>query len=494
MMKELIISTPSYIIGIVGNDPRAARLTELLLGEDFSTTFPWVKLAEIDNSMADPSSQDEVSPQQLIATHPNIDLLFDLRANGRPPEDLRAELPASVTLAGESTADFLLEILASGLACTSCLSDLFHTRNLFTTIFDEVEEDVILLDTQGRILDVNTNVYERRGRPKEEFIGIHCWELEGREFCCEDEERGKACPYKATLKEGKKAESVHSYVDRDGRMRYFRIYTYPIFNNDKRLTHIMEMRRDITVRTSMEMRLQQSEKMAIIGELSTYIAHEIRNPLFAIGGFANSLLRSTTLSETDREKVSIILKESKRLDTILKSTINFSRPVDAKKGLVDVNMVAAETMRLLTFGAEQKSIVPVLQTDPSIAKAVGDSDLVKQCLINMVKNSMEAMPDGGSLFVRTGMRDGHIFLEVEDTGHGIPEEIRTKVFNPFFSTKDKGAGLGLAMTKKIIEDMGGRVELYSQADEGTSVTLFFSPALAVDAETSLLAQENPEEL
>lgn len=480
-MQELKPRSPGdFVIAILGSDPTAKRLAGLLLDKEFAAAFPWVKLA------GNGKDQDNVQAvlhkdAQDLAALPDLSLLFDLRGDPEGLEALRRSLPPTVSVAAPSAAVFLSDLLASGVQCSSCLSDLFHTRNLFHTIFDEVAEDVLLLDTRGRILDLNANVYQRKGRPKEEYVGVYCWELEGREFCCENQDL--TCPYRQTLETGRKAEAVHSYVDRDGRMRYFRVYTYPIFDQDKQLSHIMEMRRDITERTSMEMRLQQSEKMAAIGELSTYIAHEIRNPLFAIGGFANSLLRSQSLSESDREKVNIILKESKRLDDILKSTINFARPVEAKQGLVDLNVVAAESLKLLTLGAPDQGIEPVLEADASIAKANVDPELVKQCLINLIKNSMEAMPEGGRLTVRTGVRDHFLFLEVEDTGHGIPEESRPKVFNPFFSTKDKGSGLGLAMTKKIVEDMGGAVELHSQVNVGTRIALLFPPALAVDKKT-----------
>jgi len=105
--------------------------------------------------------------------------------------------------------------------------------------------------------------------------------------------------------------------------------------------------------------------------------------------------------------------------------------------------------------------------------------VVKQCLINLVKNSVEAMPEGGRLVVRTARDRGRVVLEVEDTGPGIPQEAREKVFSPFFSTKGKGSGLGLAMIKKSLDELGGGVELASRPGEGTRVSLFLPPQQAV---------------
>jgi signal transduction histidine kinase len=137
-------------------------------------------------------------------------------------------------------------------------------------------------------------------------------------------------------------------------------------------------------------------------------------------------------------------------------------------------------MGLMRLNDEKRSITTGVDLTEPLPLARGDADMTKQCLINLVKNAQEAMPRGGSLTVRTGMKQRGIFIQVEDTGTGIPEEIRENVFSPFFSTKDKGAGLGLAMTKKLIEEMGGAVELQTAEGKGTSVTLFLQPLLTVD--------------
>jgi signal transduction histidine kinase len=118
--------------------------------------------------------------------------------------------------------------------------------------------------------------------------------------------------------------------------------------------------------------------------------------------------------------------------------------------------------------------------------------MLKQCLINLVKNAMEAMDGGGVLTARTGMDDSSVFLEIRDTGKGIPPDLMDQVFSPFFSTKDKGSGLGLAMVRKAVDDIGGRVELHSRVGEGTRVTLFLPPALAEEGGESPEAPESPE--
>ena len=347
-----------------------------------------------------------------------------------------------------------------------------------TTVVDGMREDILLLDATGRVVDCNRSVIEHLGQDKEDIIGLHCRELQDGDFCRRDR---TGCPFARTVATGRKADAVHTRLDDSGRLEYYRVYTYPLFDDDGELSYVVEMRRDITRRTHTEQRLQQAHKMAAIGELSTYIAHEIRNPLFAIGGFARSLLRDASLGEEARGKVNIILEEARRLDGILKAILNYAKPTEAGAGEVDLNIVAGETVQLMGLGCGEKNVQLETLLTPGLAQARGEPELLKQCLINMVKNSMEAMGQGGGrIVVTTGMEGKLVFVRVDDDGPGIPDDVKLRVFNPFFSTKDEGSGLGLAMTRKIVEDVGGSVRLVSQVGEGTSVTIYLRPALAVN--------------
>lgn len=417
----------------------------------------------------------------LFAARPELRLVIDLTDDARHMADLRAAAPAGVSLLDAGGALWVWEMLASEKLCSTCNLHLREARDLFATLIDQVDEDILLLDTEGRIVDLNRNILQRKGGTKDDWIGTCCWQLDGASFCCPPEHGG--CTFRETVSTGHKAERIHTRVNDDGRVQYFRVYTYPVTDDAGRLTRVIEMRRDITNRTNMEIRLQQAEKMAAIGELSTYVAHEIRNPLFAIGGFANSLLRSPSLDEAARGKVQVILEESRRLDTILKSILNFARPTSPRTGEVDLNLLSRQTMELMSMGFDQRRITVDMQLALDIPKAHGDGEMLKQCLINLVKNAQEAMPDGGRLTVRTGMNQQHVYVAVADTGVGIPPELHDKIFSPFFSTKEKGAGIGLAMSRKIIEEMGGKVDLQSQVGKGTTITLYLLPLLAVPQST-----------
>jgi signal transduction histidine kinase len=283
------------------------------------------------------------------------------------------------------------------------------------------------------------------------------------------------CPLERSVRANNKVTAVYSRVNGPN-LQYFRIDVFPL-PDDMGKPRYMLTRDNVTDLMQLQQRVQEAEKMAAIGELSTYIAHEIRNPLFAIGGFANALMRTPSLDESGREKAGIILEESQRLDGILKSILNFSKPVETDIGTVDLEKVVSQTVKIMSMGDEGRQVQTSLETIEKIPHARGNADLLKQCLINIIKNAHEAMPEGGKISVRLAQAGDMIEIAVTDTGVGIKDEAIAQIFNPFFSTKNKGAGLGLAMTKKLIQDMGGKLELSSKVGVGTSVRILLLPDL-----------------
>lgn len=421
-------------------------------------------------------------PETMMAAHPDINLVVDLSGSPDAVRTLRRIAPPSVALLDRSSTVFLCCLLVTSEVSGQCQTDLRGSRNLLNTIIDELPDDIFFLDEQGRILDVNRQVCQRHGVDKQVLLhqpGNAVPAGPGQVAC------GAAhpeLPVLAAIAHGREQESLQTWMDEQGRVHYYQVTTCPVFDEAGKVYRIIEVRRDVTLRTEMEKRLQQAEKLAAIGELSTYIAHEIRNPLFAIGGFANSLLRSQELTENSREKVRIILEESRRLDKILKNIINFARPTSSELAEVDTNLIVAETVQVLGIGSQKRGVSVDMRLGEEVPNIRADAELLKQCLINLIRNALEAMPDGGRLTVSTAMQRRQVLITIEDTGHGIPVEIQDKIFNPFFTTKQtgSGAGLGLAMTKKIISDLGGDLRLSSRPGQGTQVVLLLQPYVAME--------------
>ena len=191
---------------------------------------------------------------------------------------------------------------------------LDHQRLLLEAILDEVQEDIVLLTASGVVADCNKHIAHRLGRTKTELLGRHCRELSsgsGDPPLCDPDD--PECPFRLAVASGEKAERLHTAVAPDGRLRYYRTYAYPIRDVAGRVAHVVVFRRDITDRTVGEISARQAERIESLGRLSSYLAHEIRNPLFAASGFANRLVKMENLPEAAREKAGIVVEELARM-------------------------------------------------------------------------------------------------------------------------------------------------------------------------------------
>ncbi len=477
-----------YNIGIIGMSHGFASILELTEIPDLEHYFPRLNLVAV----AQPGPDDRLlqkardkgmsiysSYQEMLKAHPEINLVIENTGKQHLVPEIRSILPAHVSLLDYGATVFLCGLLLMFQVKKRCMLNLSWHRDLFQAVVDHLQEDLLLLDTKGVIQDLNMHVSKRLGKKKNDLIGRHCTEIFScargafyRGFSIGEDYTDAVCPFNKTLATQQPAEAMQTWVDEQGRARYFRIYTYPVFDQSGILKWVVEMRRDITIRTEMEKRVALSEKLATIGELSTYIAHEIRNPLFVISGFANVLLRKPEHDEAVREYLLGIQRECKRLDRILKRFINYARPPKPVFKAVDVNKMIQHVVQLFDSTSREQQITFKMDLPSNLAKAEGDPELLKQCLINLVKNSIESMPQGGTLRLSTFMDEQYVGVRVSDAGNGIPKEVWNRAFNPFYATGEgTSAELGLAMTKKILDDMQGRMELSSHKDKGSTITI-----------------------
>ncbi len=478
----------AYRIGILGTGPGFMAIMDIAHNPIFRTYLPDLEVAAVAEPGPNRSKLIYAKSQglpiyahlsEMLGEHRDINLLIDLTGHRHRLRLLREELPYSVSFIDQDAAIFLCGLHDMAKSTGYFRDSLDRQRHLLQAIIDEVREDILLLDMQGRVVDMNRHVWERTGRPKEELVGKVCHEVltlpDGELLCPGGEE---SCPRFACIASGRKEEQLITRVSEDGRLLYFRVYAYPIYNQTGKQTHVMIMHRDITARTMREKHQQQTDKLAVVGEMSTYLAHEIRNPLMAIGGFTQSLMKSQCLTDREREKLSIIADETRRLDNLLTGILNFVRPSRAPAGAVDLAKLVDETVDLMKAGYAKQGYTFDVSVEPELPKVKGGEEMVKQCLVNMIKNSMEAMEEGGAVKVSAGLEHDLVYLRVEDSGVGMTDADMDKVFSPFYSTKDKGYGLGLAMMKKIVEDLGGHIDLTSKLGEGTTVTIYLPPLLA----------------
>lgn len=227
-------------------------------------------------------------------------------------------------------------------------------------------------------------------------------------------------------------------------------------------------------------RLIQSEKLAALGEMVTTIAHEIRNPLSSIGGFARRLDRSIREGSSEKKYVRILLKEVQRLENILNGALTFSKEVSLSLGNHNLNHIIEDTFSLLDGEIHERNISVEKELAATLPPFLCDPQQMKQVFLNLFVNALQAMEKDGKLAVKTSIqrqREGDgILIEVSDTGGGILPENLDNIFNPFFSTKGSGIGLGLAITHQIIIRHRGEIEVVNHP--GVGVTFLIRLPLA----------------
>jgi len=227
-------------------------------------------------------------------------------------------------------------------------------------------------------------------------------------------------------------------------------------------------------------RLLRSERFAAVGEAAAYVSHEIKNPLMVIGGMASQVERRLPEDPSSQEKLRIIQTEVKRLESFLGELRDFLRPVPPNKQEIDLNQVIREVKALMEEAIREKGIRLEDQLHPEPIAVSADPNQLKQVLLNLVKNALEATDDRGAILVSSGTDDGQVWFSVQDTGRGMSEDVREKIFHPFYTTKEKGTGLGLAVINKIVTDHHGAITVSSIAGSGSTFTVRL-PRKAADA-------------
>jgi len=226
--------------------------------------------------------------------------------------------------------------------------------------------------------------------------------------------------------------------------------------------------RDMTEKRALQEQIMRSERMAALGQLAAEITHEIKNPLMLIGGFAQQLSRVID-DKKNLKKVNIITDEVKRLERLLADLREFHLPKTIASEKVDLKELLQEIYFMLKDGCEKKNIRTELKIDDNALLVTGDRYSLKQVFLNLLKNSMDAMEHGGVLSIQTSLIGDQVEITVADEGCGIPEQDKEKIFSPFFTTKKHGTGLGLCISKRIIEEhTDGSLSMKSKEGKGTS--------------------------
>ena len=258
-----------------------------------------------------------------------------------------------------------------------------------------------------------------------------------------------------------------------GESRLVNVHLSPFVSPDDVLTGTLLLFDDITEKAQLEDQLVQAEKLTSIGLLAAGVAHEVNTPLAGISSYTQLLLDSTPASDSRRDLLEKIEKQSFRASRIVNNLVNFARVRDGEFREVNLNSLMLETVSLLEHQLWGQGVEVSLRLDPALPRTRGHEGKLQQVFVNLLMNARDAMPDGGSIVVRTRHWNSGLVVEVADNGKGIPGDVLHRIYDPFFTTKDvgKGTGLGLSVCYGIIQEHEGQIRARSRVGEGSTFTV-----------------------
>ncbi len=340
---------------------------------------------------------------------------------------------------------------------------LRETRTLNDLIIENAADGVIAIDRQGDVTTMN---------PAAEVItGYQRHELVGQPYSMLFDNTQFYSPVLDTLEHG--TEHVALEISFPGRDRTIEISvtTSRIHNTHGEMIGALVIFSDLTARKETQRRMAQAERLATLGELMAGVAHEVRNPLTAIRGYVQ-ILRQQTTDQIHQEYLSVVLKEIDSINKVIQQLLDFSRPRHSQWQQVSLNALVEETLVLVQTAGVQARVDFISELDNELSPISADRELLKQVLLNILINAVQAISARGKIRIRTWQySDSQQAISIEDNGCGIDLSLQKKIFDPFFTTKASGTGLGLALSQRIINAHQGDIRVTSLPGYGATFTL-----------------------
>jgi two-component system NtrC family sensor kinase len=351
-------------------------------------------------------------------------------------------------------------------ALTAEIEKMHHFQ---TKLIQTSNDGIIANDPHGNIIIFNEGAERILGYRKEEAIGkINVGRLYPPGVAQEVRAKINSPQYGGV---GRLFHYEFEALSKTGEQIPVELSAILIYENDREVATVGFFR-DLRERKQLQEKLLQAERLAALGHMAAHISHEVKNPLMIIGGLARRVLKESAADQQlNVNRLKIIVEEIKRLEDFLLEVGSFARLSGAKKATVNLNALIQEMALQLEASLHENNIELSLNLDPQLPEVQFDPLHFRQVLLNIAKNSIEAMPSGGYLTFASGCHHDSVYVQVSDTGEGIPPDILDKIFDPFYSTKPKGSGLGLAISKTIIEAHQGKIKVENLAGQGTRVMI-----------------------
>jgi PAS domain S-box-containing protein len=326
-------------------------------------------------------------------------------------------------------------------------------------VLQSVPSGVISIDISMQIKSIN--------QAAERILGIDAADVLERDFT-----EVFAEPLTTLMKDHKTiSRGEYSYITSDKRHIWLGITSSQLKNAAGEEIGLIFVFTDLTDIKMLQAQVDMKQRLSQLGEMSAGIAHELRNSMSVIAGYANLL--SKKVDPASQPTVGSIAAEIQNMDKIISELLAFAKPTALNMSSINVSSIIKESVSSVVGDSDLITVAMNIDTDINVK---ADEILFRQAVTNIIRNAVEAMPDGGSLEIVLTCRQGRAEIDFKDTGCGIPEDIRQKIFLPFYTTKEKGTGFGLAFVQKIIISHGGIIEVESSEGEGTLFRVILSMA------------------
>lgn len=343
--------------------------------------------------------------------------------------------------------------------------ELSSTEGYLKLFFEQAEDAIAVFDLDNKIISVNPAFERLYGWTKEESIG-RTLPLVPPKNQTDAIERTKL------LFEGEKFKLIETEdMRKDGTYFDAQISLTPIYNRHGELIATSVIARDISYIKKNEQLMMQSEKLKLAGEIAAGVAHEIRNPLTVISGFIQMM--NADEKSPYKPYMDLIHSEIDRIELIIDEFLVLSKPEVTKLERIEINQLLADIQHLFSLECNQRNIdMPIILNGVDVAIR-GNGNQIKQVFINLIKNAIEAIQENGQIKIELCTENDFIYISIKDNGVGIPDDVLKRIFEPFYTTKSKGTGLGMMITNKIVTVHNGVIKIRSKVNEGTEIILRF---------------------
>ncbi|HYE84461.1 MAG TPA: ATP-binding protein [Clostridia bacterium] len=326
------------------------------------------------------------------------------------------------------------------------------------SIIESIKSGVVVINNDMLITIINKGA-KRILEVEEDFTGSNFIEVFS---CCENVKDNIL----AVTKENKALENIEMSLERRGLSKVIRISFYPL-NYESLKKGLVVILDDITELKALHYHAQRNDKLAAIGELASGFAHEIRNPLAIIKAIEQTMCKELKENSEAITELTMIDEEVERANRVVKLLMDFAKPDKHERGFFSINTLVREVLMIAQKYISQHGVEIKLE-EVELPYAEVDKELLKQAFINLIFNAVDAMPDGGILYIQLAKKDEDwIRVSFKDTGLGIEKPLLSKIFDPFFTTKDKGTGLGLSIVHRIVDEHKGIINVSSEVGVGT---------------------------